>query len=118
MKEKKDPMNPKLTNEIAFINKIDPTQSSLALDKSGALIEEKKRSGLRNFFSWVIHIITLTLVLRNKRLDEVTRHILEETKDSNSLPDQEKVILAQAITKLQAIIRVNGGSGVKKSQRC
>jgi len=114
VKEKKDPMNPKLTNEIAFINKIDPTQSSLALDKSGALIEEKKRSGLRNFFSWVIHIITLTLVPRNKRLDEVTRHILEETKDSNSLPDQEKVILAQAITKLQAIIRVNGGSEGKK----
>lgn len=107
-------MNPKLMNELTFINNIDPTQSSVSLDRSGSLIEEKKRSGLRNFFSWVIHIITLTLVPRNKSLDEVTRHILEETKDSNSLPDQEKIILAQAITKLQAIIRENGGSEGKK----
>ena len=107
-------MNPKLMNELTFINTIDPKQSSLSLDRSGTLIEEKRRSGLRNFFSWVIHIITLTLVPRNKGLDEVTRHILNETKDSCSLPDQDKLILAQAMTKLQAIIKENGGSEGKK----
>ena len=107
-------MNRKLMNELTFINTIDPKRSSVSLDRSGTLVEEKKRSGLRNFFSWVIHIITLTLVPRNKGLDEVTRHILNETKDSSSLPDQDKIILAQAMTKLQAIIKENGGSEGKK----
>ena len=48
--------------EIDFLNNIIPTKCSVTLE-SNNLIFVKKRSCIRNFFSWFIHFITFTLVL-------------------------------------------------------
>ncbi|MBN9377714.1 MAG: hypothetical protein BGO14_11520 [Chlamydiales bacterium 38-26] len=109
-------MNPKLMQDLISINRLDPNQSSLAIDQSNQLIQIHKRSVASNFWHWIIHIITFTLVPRNKSLDEVTKRILQETQDlpaKQTLTVDEKNLLCQAISKLQKIIKCNGGGQEK-----
>ncbi|QLH37297.1 MAG: hypothetical protein HWD61_15080 [Parachlamydiaceae bacterium] len=65
------------------------------------LVLERKRTCLKNFLHWFIHLITFTLVPRNKKLDTVTHHILSKLKEINDPPkglsDQEKFSLSMPL---------------------
>ncbi|MBN9377490.1 MAG: hypothetical protein BGO14_10370 [Chlamydiales bacterium 38-26] len=110
-------MNLNSLNDLEFIGRVDPLKASLAIAPSGQLVVTKKKSSLSNFFSWVIHVITLTLVPRNQDLDKVTLRILQQYKNLDPtlpLKPQEKSTLKDGISRLQIIIKKNGGCHAKK----
>lgn len=110
-------MNLNSLNDLEFISHVDPLKASLAIAPSGQLVVTKQKSSLSNFFSWVIHIITFTLVPRNQDLDKVTLRILQKYKNLDPtlpLKPQEKTLLGEGISRLQIIIKHNGGCHAKK----
>lgn len=114
------PINNSLKKDVEFLYTIQPEKSSLALDSNSMLTKEKKRSSAINFLSWFIHLITFTLVPRNRKLDQVTERILEEAKGLESdseITVDEKNLLQKAIRNLKEIIEFNGGSKTSKIHR-
>lgn len=110
-------MNLNSLHDLEFISHIDPLKASLAIAPSGQLVVTKQKSSLSNFFSWVIHIITFTLVPRNQDLDKVTLRILQQYKNLDPtlpLKPQEKRTLKDGLSRLQIIIRNNGGCHSKR----
>lgn len=103
----------KLNTDISFLNNLNPAKNSIIL-QSDQLIKVEKRSCLRNFLSWFIHLITKKT--RNPKLDEVSYRILndaEELKNGNHVTKEERGLLKQAFTTLSEIIKNNGGSKSK-----
>ena len=104
------PITPKLEHEIQFLSELDATQFSVSREDD-ALSQVNKRSTLRNFFSWVIYLITFTMVPRNRELDEITREILKDFENAiQNVTEQEKALAEKAIQNLQMVIANNGGS--------
>lgn len=114
------PINNSLKKDVDFLSSIHPEHSSLVLDSNSTLRKEKKRSQAMNFLSWFIHLITFTLVPRNRKLDQVTERILEESKELESpleITVDEKNLLQKAIRNLKEISQLNGGSKTSKIHR-
>ena len=104
------PISFKVNQDIQFLNDLDPNQYSVGL-KGNDLTKVGKRSTLRNFFSWVIYIISLTLIPRNRQLDQITRTILKDIQDEiGNATASEKDLAEKAISNLNAVIKNNGGS--------
>lgn len=104
-------------NYINSLNKINSENSSLRLDPSQTLVSTKKRTCVQNFFGWFIHIITFTLVSRNRELDMATQRFLEEAENLNKisqLASEEKDLLLRGITNLTHVIKRNAGSYLSK----
>lgn len=104
--------------DIVLLNQINPQEKSLSLSKNQKdLVISDKRSCFRNFLSWIIHIITFTLVPRNSELDKVTQRILdgyETFGKEHKFTFQEKEQIIKAVQNLKKITEKNGGSQVKK----
>lgn len=106
--------SPELKSDIHIISLLNPEKDSVILSSRAdgcSLKRIEKRSRTQNFFRWCIHIITLTLVPCNAKLDEVTRRILNETKSLSSLSitNKEKNLLTHAVKNLRTILQQNGG---------
>lgn len=103
--------------DLNLINHIDPLKASLSIDKSGRLVQIQKRSSAANFWHWVIHLITFTIVPRNKDLDAVAQRIISKSSDLNPqqpLNKEEKKTLKGALTKLEILLKSNGSRESKK----
>lgn len=103
-------------NDFKPLAELNPNKKSVTFS-NGKLAITNKRSAIRNFFSWVIYIITFTLVPRNANLDKVTRTIFEEAErisKGKKLNAEEKNTIYKAIQNIKTIIEKNGGSESKK----
>ncbi|MBN9377712.1 MAG: hypothetical protein BGO14_11510 [Chlamydiales bacterium 38-26] len=103
--------------DLNLINSIDPLKTSLSLDRSGKLVQTQKRSSAANFWHWVIHLVTFTLVPLNKDLDAVAKRILSQSSDLNPqqpLDKDEKKTLKGALSKLEILLKSNGSRESKK----
>lgn len=104
------PVSSRVFQNIQFLNDLDPGHFSIGL-KNNQIAKVEKRSPLRNFFGWVIYLITFTLVPRNGVLDQLTRDILNAIQnDMGNVTTDEKVLAEKAVRNLQAVIQQNGGS--------
>ena len=103
--------------EIDFLNNIIPTKFGIALE-SNSLVFVKRRSCIRNFFSWFIHLITFTLVPRNASLDKAALHVLniisQELKRPSGFTKSQKREIKNAIKNLYTIIKNEGGKETHK----
>lgn len=103
--------------DLNLINSMDPLKTSLSIDRSGKLVQTQKRSSAANFWHWVIHLITFTLVPLNKDLDAVAKRILSQSSDLNPqqpLDKDEKKTLKGALSKLEILLKSNGSRESKK----
>ena len=104
------PMTPKVEQDIQFLSNLDATQFSVSR-QNGALTQVTKRTALSNFLSWVIYLITFTLVPRNRELDGITRAILKEIENEiKNFTQQEQSLAEKSIKNLKVVIANNGGS--------
>ena len=89
----------------------------LALESNG-LIFVKKRSCIRNFFSWFIHLITFTLVPRNASLDKAALHVLniisQELQRPSGFTTIQKREVKNALKNLYTIAKSEGGKETHK----
>lgn len=100
----------KVGQKVQFLNDLDPDQFSINT-KDNELITVNKRSAVCNFFSWVIYLLSFTLIPRNHKLDHITREILQEMEEElDYATDREKSLAEKAVRNLGVIIENNGGS--------
>lgn len=97
-------------NQILQLGKIlDPDKSTL--DENFAT--KKKRSALRNFFGWIVYLMSFTSISRNSSLDRLTVSILKVAKENfakDQLSSQDKAQMAEALKNLKIMIKKNSGA--------
>lgn len=103
--------------KINFLIGLDPNKDSVGINANKEFVH-KETSCIRNFFRWVIHIISLTKVPLNKKLDQVAQEILNQSKEvkDNQITNEEKRDFLKAISNLQEIIKRNYGKEGEKIQ--
>lgn len=107
-------ISPEFNKIVRFLNERDVVKDSIFLPKNKKELQRiDKRTRFQNFLHWFIHIITFTLVPRNKDLDRVTLHILAHAKEldksTGRFTIEQKNLLKHAFKNLRTIIRENGG---------
>lgn len=110
------PFSPQLTSGIQVLLQLDPNKKCVSLNANTSSLKiVEKRSRASNLICWLVHLITCTLVSRNRNLDKVCRHILQNaTGLKNDITEQEKKSLINALNNLCVIIKKNGGSKGQK----
>lgn len=104
-------------SNIELLANINPNNETVYFSDSNSLKTEK-RSGLRNFFRWLIHIFSCTCIPRNHKLDKLALQIIRDANayiDEKKLTEHKKERLRQAISNLNSIIQKNGGSKTSRA---
>lgn len=102
-----------ISDNIRFLANLNVKKYSVELDANN-LKPVEKRSTLKNFFSWVIYLITFTLVPRNSHLDQITRDILKDLGQqlNKAVTHDERTLFKKAIKNLLIVNKENGGSEI------
>ncbi|PJD95533.1 MAG: hypothetical protein CK425_08440 [Parachlamydia sp.] len=110
------PFSPQLTSGIQVLSQLDPNKKCVSLNANTSSLKiVEKRSRASNLICWFVHLITCTLISRNRNLDKVCLHILQNaTGLKNDITEQEKKSLINALNNLCVIIKKNGGSKGQK----
>lgn len=104
-------LSPKVNFLVNFLGQqgFDTDRFSIA-PKDGGLTQVDKRSTAYNFFRWVIHLITFTLVPWNRALDRLSKNILIDIgNDINNATTSQKKLVETALQNLRLINEKNGG---------
>ena len=100
----------KFKEKLQTLQNLDPKQNSVALDAKLQLRKIGKTSRFCNFIRWVVYLISLTLVPRNRELDRLTKTIIKELGELNHCTEGDKTLIEKAFKNLQIINEENGGS--------
>lgn len=101
-----------LKSRLLHIEGLDSNVHSITLQKKNKkknIITVPKRSKPRNLFSWFIHIISCTLIPRNRGLDAATRAILKDLNNLKLVTSDENILITKVISQLRIFNRKNGG---------
>ena len=96
--------------KLEFLDALDADQYSISRDDKG-LVQINKRSSFSSFFWTLLHYVSFGTIPRNRKLDCITREILDEIRDElEDATKMEKDLADNAVRKLQTILDNNGGS--------
>ena len=100
----------KVDQKVQFLSNLDPDQFSVST-KDDELIAIHKRSAIRNFFGWVVYLLSFTLIPRNHNLRSHHPENFQELEaELDAATDSEKNLAEKAVRNLGMIIENNGGS--------
>ena len=103
-------LSAKVCRDVQFLNGLDPNVDSMTMEED-EWVKIGRRSALFNFCWTVIHYLTLTLISRNKELDQISReffkNLAEEIEEATGM---ERDLAESAVRGLSEIIAYNGGS--------